>query len=132
MKKLLTFILNLFRRSDKNKEIRLKIIVFINKLKAAVESPYADAVAAAIPGRTDDRILEYIRKAIPAILKGLALSNNGFNAAVAVREAVDTLKIIAPEDRAEVYKKVGGEMYAVMTGAPINEAIEDIQKEYHA
>lgn len=113
MKKLLNFILNLFRRSDKNKEIRLKIIAFINKLKMAVESPYADALSAAIPGRTDDRILEYIRKAIPAILKGLALSNNGFNAAIAVREAVDTLKVIAPKDRAEVYKKVGGEMYAV-------------------
>jgi hypothetical protein len=131
MKKILNLLKALFgRKSDIHKEKRLKIISVINKIKEAVNSPLASAIVQAIPGRTDDAILEAIRKWLPSILKGLCLAENGFNSGVAVREAVSRLKSLEESNRVAYYKMLGGELYSSFTGLPIDSAITEIQTEY--
>lgn len=133
MKKLLTSIwLFLFSKKDHHKATRLKIIAVINGIKDAVNHPVAGMIARAIPGRTDDAILECIRKWLPVILKEFSLSENGLNTGVAIRQAVETLRIITPEERSRVYKVVAGRLYESFSGLPLDTAIEAVQMEYYA
>lgn len=131
LRPLILLLTSLFHKKDDHKAKRIAIIEFINRIKDAVNNPIADLIAKAIPGRTDDKILDYIRKAIPVILKSFELSNNGFNAQMAIPEAVRLMNTFAVEDRAKLYKKLSGGLYASMTGMPEDKAIEEIQKEYH-
>ena len=131
LKNPLTYIWSiLFPKKDHHLQTRLKIIAVINKIKWAVDSPVASAITDAIPGRTDDAILEWIRKALPVVLKSFALAENGLNAHIAVKQAIGTLKTIEPSDRSGVYQVLAGRLYECFTGLPIETATEEIQRTY--
>ena len=120
----------IFPKRDHHLQTRLKIIAVINKIKWAVNSPLASAITDAIPGRTDDAILEWIRKALPVILKSFALTDYGLNARVDVPNAIGTLKVLNPSERSQIYAKVAGRLYESFTGLPEEVAITEIQTEY--
>lgn len=127
-------LLHLFRRlfpkKDHHLQTRLKIIAVINKIKWAVNSPVASAITDAIPGRTDDAILEWIRKALPVILKSFALTDYGLNARVDIPNAVETLKVLKPSERSQIYAKVAGRLYETFTGLPEEVAKMEVQRTY--
>lgn len=127
---IITWLISLFKRKDDLKKKRLAIIAFINAIKEAANNPIADLIVKAIPGRTDDEILEWIRKASAAVLKGLQLTENGFNSGIAVKQTIERLSEIPKSERAGYYKMIGGELYTTFTELPIDTAIEEIQKEY--
>ena len=117
-------------KPDIHKDKRRKIILFIQGLKRAAENPITKIIAKAILGRSSDAIIESIRKWSALILKGLELTDNGFNQGVAVTQAAKRLSEISKPERAGYYKMIGGELYSAFTGESIDDSIIKIEQEY--
>lgn len=129
---LLTLLKSIWQKPkpDPHKKTRQKIVAFIEALKLAAENPVTEVILKAIIGKQADGILEAIRKWLPLILKGLHLTQNGFNEGIAIRQAANILNKIDLQERAGYYKMIGGELYQAFTGLELTEAIEVIQEEY--
>lgn len=72
------FIDRLFKKipAKLSKEVQL-IINVVNVIKLYVDSELADVITAAIPSDVDDKIKEWLRKALPVILKELNMVKDG-------------------------------------------------------